>query len=115
MISKSFKKQMVSEFYKQQLNINNVEEDKWDISTFINEKSRLLFKKNLNETSAIIYPDFSFYKYLFKYYFYLMIGDEIYNKNHIIDEYNDLIILFNMIKNDENDKIYNKYLEDIYD
>ena len=44
-----------------------------------------------------------------------MIGDEIYNKNHIINEYTDLIPFFNMIKNDKNDKIYNKYLEDVYD
>jgi len=125
MISKSFKKQLISEFYKQQF-IHTEDDFKWNIRSFFGEKTQLLFRVRvfLYNVSDIKFHDTffnkSFYSQLFYFYREIVIHDVVIKGfvrgylDELENNYDKQISFSIELKNDEY-KTYSKYLENIHD
>lgn len=123
MISKSFKKYIISNWYKTQFN-NNTNNDFFIILKYNSEKINLLFKKGIENLYKIWYPDNYLYLNLSLFNSYLEISininykyiANIYNNENYNFQlnYNNSIENFNSINNDV-DKTYSEYLEDVHD
>lgn len=116
MINKAFKKYVVIDFYRNQFNKQYSTNIKFTTNntynTYNNEKSILLFKKNIDEQ----YKFYFFYNrsYItYSFYLWLNITMGMFIHENFKNYYNILINNFNISKNE--DKTYSIYLEDVYD
>ena len=73
MISKGFKKYIISELYKEQF--DNINKHKDLIQDYIYEKAMLLFRLEINESYEIIYHKNTVLDFLYKICYGLMIYD----------------------------------------